>query len=34
VAKEALEQKTGKKVVTNLNAKGILEEQKRLQDDK
>ena len=31
VAKEALEQKTGKKVVTNLNAKGVLEEQKKLE---
>ena len=31
VAKEALEQRTGKKVVTNLNAKGILEEQKKLE---
>ena len=30
VAKEALEQKTGKKVVTSLNAKGLLEEQKEL----
>ena len=28
VAKEALEEKTGKKVVTNLNAKGILENKK------
>jgi len=33
VAKEALEQKTGKKVVTNLNAKGILNEQKKLGND-
>lgn len=35
VAKEALELKTGKKVVTNLNAKSILQEQKKLegQDD-
>ncbi len=31
VAKEALEEKTGKKVVTNLNAKSILEEQKKLE---
>ena len=31
VAKEALELKTGKKVVTNLNAKGLLEEQKKLE---
>ena len=36
VAKEALELKTGKKVVTSLNAKSILEEQKKLEgtDDK
>ena len=33
VAKEALEKKTGKKVVTNLNAKGIFEEQKKLEDE-
>ncbi len=32
VAKEALELKTGKKVVTNLNAKTILQEQKKLGD--
>ena len=31
VAKEALESKTGKKVVTNLNAKMILEESKKLE---
>lgn len=31
VAKEALEEKTGKKVVTKLNAKSILEEQKKLE---
>ncbi len=31
VAKEALEEKTGKKVVTNLNAKGVLEKQKKLE---
>jgi hypothetical protein len=31
VAKEALELKTGKKVVTNLNAKSLLEEQKKLE---
>ncbi len=30
VAKEALEEKTGKKVVTRLNAKGIWEEQKKI----
>jgi hypothetical protein len=31
IAKEALELKTGKKVVTNLNAKGLLETQKKLE---
>jgi len=31
VAKESLEQKTGKKVVTGLNAKAILQEQKKLE---
>jgi len=31
VAKEALELKTGKKVVTSLNAKSLLEEQKKLE---
>ena len=31
VAKEALEEKTGKKVVTSLNAKSVLEEQKKLE---
>lgn len=31
VAKESLEQKTGKKVVTSLNAKAILQEQKTLE---
>ncbi len=31
VAKDALEQKTGKKVVTKLNAKSILEENKKLE---
>ena len=30
VAKEALEEKTGKKVVTSLNAKSVLKEQKKL----
>ena len=30
VAREALEQKTGKKVVTSLNAKSVLEEKKKL----
>lgn len=33
VAKESLEQKTGKKVVTGLNAKAILQEQKRLEGE-
>ncbi len=33
VAKEALEEKTGKKVVTSLNAKAILEEQKKLEGE-
>jgi hypothetical protein len=33
IAREALEQKTGQKVVTNLNAKSILEEQRKLKSD-
>jgi len=33
VAKDSLEQKTGKKVVTGLNAKAILQEQKRLEGE-
>ncbi len=33
VAREALEQKTGKKVVTILNAKSVLEEQKKIEGE-
>ncbi len=33
VAREALELKTGKKVVTKLNAKSILQEQKKLESE-